>query len=38
LVSIRWALELVSADDHPVVKVDLVIAPSAGEIKLGHAD
>jgi hypothetical protein len=36
LVSIRWALELVSADDQPVVKVDVVIAPGAREIVLGH--
>lgn len=38
LVSIRWALELVSADDQPVVKIDLVIAPGAREIVLGHVD
>lgn len=38
LVSIRWALELVSSDDQPVVKVELVIAPGAGEIVLGHVD
>lgn len=38
LVSIRWALELVSADDQPVVKVDLVIAPGAREITLGHVE
>lgn len=38
LVSIRWALELVSSDDQPVVKVDLVIAPGAREIELGHVE
>lgn len=38
LVSVRWALELVSADDQPVVKVDLVIAPGAREITLGHVE
>lgn len=38
LVSIRWALELVSSDDQPVVKVDLVIGPAAREIVLGHVE
>lgn len=38
LVSIRWALELVSADDQPVVKQNLVIAPGAREIVLGHVE
>lgn len=38
LVSIRWALELVSADDQPVVKQDLVIGPGAREATLGHVE
>lgn len=38
LVSIRWALELVSSDDQPVIKVDLVIGPGAQEIVLGHVE
>jgi len=36
LVSIRWALELVSGDDQPVPKIDLVIGPGAKELLLGH--
>jgi len=38
LVSIRWALELVTGDNQPVTKVDLVIAPGAREIMLGHVE
>jgi hypothetical protein len=38
LVSVRWALELVSADDRPVVRRDLVIAPAGSEITLGHVE
>jgi hypothetical protein len=38
LVSIRWALELVTGDHQPVTKVDLVIAPDAREIILGHVE
>lgn len=38
LISIRWALELVSGDDQPVAKVDLVIGPGGRELLLGHVD
>jgi hypothetical protein len=38
LVSIRWALELVSGDVQPVAKVDLVIGPGGRELVLGHVD
>ncbi len=38
LVSISWALELVSSDDQPVPRIDLVIAPGAQELRLGHVD
>ena len=38
LVSIRWALELVTGDDQPVTRIELVIGPGAREIMLGHVD
>ncbi len=37
LVSFRWALELVGADEQ-VPRVELVIAPGGREILLGSAD
>lgn len=37
LVSIRWALELVSNDAHEIARVEVVIAPDAREIMLGSA-
>ncbi len=38
LVSIRWALELVSNNNEPIPKVNIIIAPEAQEIKMGSAD
>lgn len=38
LVSVCWALELVSSDDQHVPRIDLVIGPGAREIQLGHVD
>lgn len=38
LVSIRWALELVTSGPDQVARVDLVIAPGGREILLGSAE
>lgn len=38
LVSVCWALELVSSDDQHVPRIDLVIGPEAREIHLGHVE
>lgn len=38
LVSVRWALELVSSDGRPVCRCDVVIAPGGNEVALGHVD
>lgn len=38
LVSVCWALELVSSDDQQVPRVDVVIAPGGQEIRLGHVE
>lgn len=38
LVSVCWALELVSSDDQQVPRIDLIIGPEAREINLGHVD
>ena len=38
LVSVRWALELVTSQDDPVSRTELVIGPDRREILLGHAE
>lgn len=38
LVSVRWALELVTSADDPVARAEVIIGPDRQEILLGHVD
>jgi hypothetical protein len=38
LVSVRWALELVTSANDPVARTDVIIGPDRQEILLGHVE
>ncbi len=38
LVSVSWALELVTSTDEPVARTEVIIAPDRQEILLGHVE